>query len=127
MQTLKMFCLKCNSEIYMLMSPACAVCSSKIHFNLNIPSTSSMNSLDLQSGESVQSMENYEKCIEKTIKDLDEVGEEMKTYRTLNSEKIYLTLRDVLFQTGSEKNTRLVVKIMPILSTQYSKYFFFQF
>lgn len=43
-----------------------------------------MNSLNLQSGESSntdKSMEDYENLIGSTIRDLDEVGEEVNTYR----------------------------------------------
>lgn len=81
-----MFCLKCNSDLHFLLNPVCAVCSSKINFHLNTPSNSSvsMNSLNLQSGESSntdKSMEDYENLIGSTIRDLDEVGEEVNTYR----------------------------------------------
>lgn len=86
---MKMFCLKCNSDLHFLLSPVCAVCSSKINFHLNTSSNSSvsMNSLNLQSGEnsnSDKSMENYENLIENTMRDLDDVGEEVNTYRALS-------------------------------------------
>lgn len=80
-----MSCLKCNSDL-------------EINLNLNTPSTSSvsMSSLDLQSS------------IAKTIKDLVEVGEEINTYRALNSKKTDLILKDLFQGTISEKHKRLV-------------------
>lgn len=78
---MKKFCLKCNSDLHFIY-PVCAVCSSRINFNLNIPSNVSSISIESQNLQSSEdSMENYEKVMEETIEQMNEIKMELNTYR----------------------------------------------